>query len=638
MISKIVSHVRLHYLNIVQTDAASFKRARETAVKAFRTQQFARTNQFEVHKTLDGLIEKFQILYRQDLAEALDGRLKELQSLSTKWTPEILALLLDLSDRPLEKTDLDDLDKLKAPPPPPQLTWKEIFQEDLLNGDRIWDDIDYAAHGSSDDDSVYAGQEHGIDDDTSATSVVEEDLAQVAQTLIIVPDESRAELIRNAQGPLKSLSLPPKDQPGEDENLKITELMAIRETLFMLRGLPTTMFDLDQNTGAVQLRRAFALAQASSLSTSAILQDLAALGSSPNALRTWTRMPQRIALLQSFQDSVCRSMHAFDSVLSKMERRYIRATDNAVISISGVYAEVQRLSESLLHLKDLVVELSDFSPPFQCLELLYDRMCLAQLTEDSLTFEEVGKIFFTCLHTYLRPMRMWMEEGNLDKTDRVFLIQENEQSHDASLLWHDRFSLRLDQSGKLYAPRFLHPAYKRILNTGKTIVFQKALGLGDGRRLAATVPEPPLDFESVCKSCTNSLSLPFAETFANAFDEWVKSKHMTASVTVKERLFGECKLSEALDALEFLYLSKNGTLLQNFGDAIFEKLDSRLRSWDDRFLLTDLAQGVFGQVPLIDVENIGIRVATNKASARSMKRLESLLVDYPVSLQLWSER
>jgi gamma-tubulin complex component 5 len=70
--------------------------------------------------------------------------------------PEVLHLLLELSDEPLNKTRLSDLDALVPPSPPKELTWEDIIAEDPLEGE-IWDDVDFGAESSdawSEDEAV----------------------------------------------------------------------------------------------------------------------------------------------------------------------------------------------------------------------------------------------------------------------------------------------------------------------------------------------------------------------------------------------------------------------------------------------------------------------------------------------------
>src|SRR5436190_20969782 len=102
-------------------------------MRNLRYHNFARTNQFEVQETLDGLEEKFRVFNQDELADALRERLNKLSAISTKWTPDVLSLLLQLSDRPATNSRIEDLELLKSPDIPPKLTWAEIFADDPLD-------------------------------------------------------------------------------------------------------------------------------------------------------------------------------------------------------------------------------------------------------------------------------------------------------------------------------------------------------------------------------------------------------------------------------------------------------------------------------------------------------------------------
>ena len=108
----------------------AYRQAKDVAKQGLRAHQYARTNQFAVHASLAGLDEKFRILNRHDLADALDERVKEINQRPGKWIPDCLSLLLQLSDRPTENSRVDALELLRPPTPPPELTWKDILHHD----------------------------------------------------------------------------------------------------------------------------------------------------------------------------------------------------------------------------------------------------------------------------------------------------------------------------------------------------------------------------------------------------------------------------------------------------------------------------------------------------------------------------
>ena len=81
------------------TNRQAYKRAKDLAVKGLRGHQYARTNQFDVRNKFAGYDEKCRVKGRDDLADALQLRLQELEGRTNKFKPEYLSLLLQLADR-----------------------------------------------------------------------------------------------------------------------------------------------------------------------------------------------------------------------------------------------------------------------------------------------------------------------------------------------------------------------------------------------------------------------------------------------------------------------------------------------------------------------------------------------------------
>ena len=107
--------------------------------------------------SLEGLEEKFRGLNNDRLADALRDRLNELTPRSTKWTPEVISLLLQLSNKPVVKTRVGDLELSNLPEATPPLTWEDLEADDPLpKQDAIWKDTDFAAESSDDDQEYYS--------------------------------------------------------------------------------------------------------------------------------------------------------------------------------------------------------------------------------------------------------------------------------------------------------------------------------------------------------------------------------------------------------------------------------------------------------------------------------------------------
>jgi gamma-tubulin complex component 5 len=94
-----------------------------------------------VASNLEGLQEKFRVYNEDPLADALHERLDRLASFEVKLGPEILSLLLELSDKPVIKSRLEDLDLLKEPDPDPgpPLRWKDLIADNPGSYDKyLW--------------------------------------------------------------------------------------------------------------------------------------------------------------------------------------------------------------------------------------------------------------------------------------------------------------------------------------------------------------------------------------------------------------------------------------------------------------------------------------------------------------------
>jgi gamma-tubulin complex component 5 len=249
----------------------------------------------------------------------------------------------------------------------------------------------------------------------------------------------------------------------------------------------------------------------------------------------------------------------------------------------------------------------------------------------------MAKLFFECFQIYLKPIRVWMKEGDIRGHDSTFFIAVVEKVGDVDLgsIWHDQYILRQDDHGKIQAPRFLHAAVDKIFTTGKSVVFLKQLGGYDGPSIPED--EPKLDFHTVCQSDGLGSLAPFSELFDTAFDNWIKSKYQKSSQLLRERLFSDCGLWRSLDALEYIYFLRDGALFSTISATVFEKIDRGKEAWNDQFLLTEMVQSVFGSLKCVDQKKLAARSQPGKYRdvhnrRRSVKILDSISVSYSVSV------
>lgn len=638
-------------------------------MRLLRSNNYARTNQFEVQHQLDGLEEKFRIYNEDGLADALRQRLDELAKKSYKWAPEILRLFLELSDRPVINSKLDSLNLLKPPlePAEPCYKWEEFATEDPpLRDTLVWQNIDYGAE-SSDDEGL------PLDSDLEASSLAEGTAISIIDNEylsrtndLLSADIAHLNVLEETQFWRSKYDANMADYRLVGDNTSITfitELQTIREILFMLSGLPTSLFtaglkdiipisatddftrsktsELPSSTAKGESAKSlltpapgYALRHVSYPVFYGILTQAVEFGNSILALRTWVARRQSVPLLQSLQAEVMMRLRLFDGMMSNMQSRYVEPTQNLVISLVEMHANVMPLVRPLLRVSGIikVLDLEPYAHSFRFLELLYGEACASQMAGDEDLYEYLGTLFFDCFRVYLRQIRQWMEEGELWKDDHAFFVSENVGDVELASLWLNRYKLRKTLSGTLHAPKFLHPATSKIFTAGKSVVVLKALEKHDRKKKSSLVEEPKLDFQTVCGSPSLSLA-PFSELFDVAFDQWIKSKHHVTSSTLRTCLFDDCGLRDSLIALENIYFMTDGNITSQFANVLFERLDSGKSIRNDRLALTELVQGTIGSLPGVTSERLKVancvmkRVDVQKPH-KSVKALGALTLTY----------
>lgn len=620
----------------LQRDPTALKAWKDSSLQSLRQHNFLRTNQFDVERQLDGLEERFRVLNRDGLADALRGSLDALSTVSNKFTPETLHFLLELSDQPVQKTRLEDVRLLQqaAANPGQGLRWEDIAKEDDLTSDRdLWERPDFR-DDSSEDELVDVSSDVSVRSEDTSPSSIEAQYRRRATDLVVESQDDHAlEKVRLGQAWRTTLAANPRRSLNAKDSVLMSELQAVREVLFMLRGLRNDLFDSKYRpagTGRLQ--------HASSDAFQALLGRFSHAGHNLQVLREFTRKQQHVPLLQVFQGSVENRLRDFDARLARIETELVDIKGNTVVSLLKVFEDTRPYLAPLVSLCAIVetLEKERYSHPFRYLELLYDTATVSQLEGDEPVYESLGTIFLECFMVYIRPIRRWMQDGELTEGDKTFFISQVRSQLPLSRVWHEQFALRKTADGVLHAPRFLQPAVNKIFETGKSVVILRHLGKRDVS--IQQMPEPPLDFRTLAASEFGNFA-PFSEIFSAGFDKWMESKHHSAAATLREVLFESCGLWSVLSDLEYIYLMADGSRSDTFAHALFNNLDLLNPRWHDRLLLTQSFQDAFGPVLSSNRINISVSETTDKdivAGPRSVRDfLPAIHVEYRM---LWPIR
>ena len=575
----------------------------------------SRVNQFHVKDRLDGLVEKARILNNDPLADALHHRLVELSTRSSRWTPEVLSLLLDLSDRPVHDTKIEELGLLEPPSSPFALTWSDILADDPLDGkDDIWNNVDFAAEDS--DEGVLEADELDVAEPVPDPNWFDLDSTEARLDDLIQPQDYGAlHEIMDAQFWRQQAVTSTMDQLGRNKApiITLTELQAVRETTLMLLGLPTSIYTVNDREN-VFVSPSMRIRHVSHESVTDLLQSFAEIGGKLRKVRSWSRRKMAVPLEQRFQAAIESRLLEVDQGLNKMQLRFLKLHSQFSPSLLQSHNEACSISHFMQQVHDIVIKLESRPSAelsFDILEHLFDRTCANQSTGDEDGYEYMAKLFFECFQTYLRPIRRWMEMGLLNNQDQALFIGKSQEDVPLESLWRDQYHLIQDTNAKLHAPKFLHVKAKRIFNTGKSVIFLRDLGYEEKRLGEESFNACAMTYESVCQPAESGMVSPFAELFDMAFDAWIIGSHHPASLILHTKLESECGLQRSLDALEYIYFFRNGALSTNVAFKLFERIDRGSLQWSDSFALTDLLHDTFRATACIDLECLGVRSVKN---------------------------
>ncbi|KAF5712879.1 gamma-tubulin complex [Fusarium mundagurra] len=590
-----------------------FKAQRDAALQRLKSHPYLRTNQFEVEHQLDGLEERFRVNGRDALADALIERREQLRQIHSNFHPEVLYLILELSDQPTYYSKLSDLDALKTGPSDSELElrWEDIAKEDGWEDDpAIWKTIKYT---DSSDDDLY--EDDSKSESEASTNPSEVPLGRTAEDLITSPEDmTKLHEIRVAQG---WRTEKPTDASGHARKVPVTEFQIVREALFMLQGLDTTLFG---PSGTVN--PAFQMGHLKWDTHKALLSYFSEAGRQLGILRDFVSKPQRASHIQVLQDTVAKRLDDLDRKSTGIESRLVAPENNVVVSLLSIKGELATSLEPLYSLSNIIAQIQNVpnQGTFRYLELLFDDASMAQLSGKLDVYEFLARIFVECFNVYLRPIRLWMEEGKLVPGDKIFFVSQVPSQVSPSKIWREQFRLRRTADGKLHAPNFLQPAAAKIFNAGKNIVILKRLGRWISSGSEWTIQEPPLHYDTLCPK---GLELaPFSELFDAAFDAWIQTKYNTSSTTLRNTLFEECGLWSALEAMERLYFMSDGAATEAWTSSLFGKLDALDPNWNNRYSLTSVAQEAF--TTLVDMTRISIYISPTGLKVPLLKARDSV--------------
>lgn len=542
-------------------------------------------------------------------------------------------LLLELSDQPTFKSDLEDLTKLEhyVPDEEPVLRWEDIAREEGWDeeGD-LWKPVEYSDY--SDDDATFVPKSAAQAERLSESS--EEDHAERWADAWIIQQKQSDVLDAVRQSQAWRQAQPITEADGQIRKVAVSEIQMLREVVFLLHGLKTSLFD--ENGAPLP---SFQMSHVAWDTHKSLIESFAECGGYLEVLREFAEQSHTIPHIQAFQDAVDEQLAGLDQRLSEVQMRLASPKKQEVVSLVALKDELLPWLNSSFRLADIIAKAqTPGSTSFSFLEHLFTETNNAQMTGDPTTYEFLARLFLSCFRVYLQPIRYWMDEGKLLISNEHFFIRQDSQAGPSCNVWHSHYRLNYAENGALDAPSFLEAPARKICNSGKNIIVLRMLGHAGADSLVGRA-EPSMEYEDVCPK---ELELaPFSELFALAFERWIESKRDTTSAVLKSLLVQQCGLYTNLNTLHQLYFMVDGAASMTFLNRLFERIDDMAPRWHDRYELSGLGQEVFSSFAdasrlKITVDKDGQQLAVEEVRDSVKYSLPHLRVEYrlPWSAQM----
>lgn len=528
-----------------------------------------RTNQFEVSTQLEGLEEKFRVLNRDDLADELYSRMRLLGGYQQKWIPDVLDLLLHLSDNPVHKSKVEDLQGLRqAPPSPPRLKWVDIDREDPFDrDDPIWRDTVFTGYSSEEEDAPAGPESLG-------------DSGEESNWPVLATDRYPLESIHRGEGEDLVRSL--KDtqfwnKSGRDFII-ISEADIVKETLLVLLGLPSSIYWRVGNV--IELDKRFILGHASSDALRDVEQCVSDLVHQVDSVRAFVGQPQTVEYVQTLQDGVSEHLQRFDQELSGMQSDILTGNLSGSLTVLNLLQKIKDAADSVLHLAMLVQD-ARFQEPVQTLERLFDLTCEDQALGNSEWFTLLSTLFANTFKRFLASLQKSLDEGR-----------------------------RKDGAG-LSLPEFLRdssPALRKIAKTRLALEEVTAF---------RSPPQQMPNFEGISTDLES-----FKGAIKRIYSRYLDSQLATLSTLVKAEIGS--RVTQNLKILEYIYLARDISITEALDRIIFRRILKHGGTWNDRFAFADRVRGVYAKVPHIEIYSLSVRPVT-RSQGRITKHGDSAL-------------
>lgn len=513
-----------------------------------------RTNQFEVDIKLEGLGEKFRVLNRDDLADELYTRVKRLDGHQEKWIPDILDLLLHLSEDPVRNSKVEDLTSLRQELElPPRLRWIDFDRGDPFDrNDPVWRNTVFGGYSSEEDGDVSARTIPLVTNHTNEPELPgvpaneKHDLESTSEAEDLISSLKESQFFNNSTGGF----------------VTVDEADLARETIFVLLGLPSSIY---WRVGEkIELDRRFVLGHTSHDSLLNFEERVGGLVLRIDAVRHFVAQSQTVPYMQVLLDGIRQSLKDLDWELSCLQSDVLTGDLAGPLTLLNVLQKTTEKAKIVCRHAKLVRSIERESS-VQALERLFEFVCRYQALECKDEFKALSLLFATTFRRYLDFLQKSIDEGSLP--DNV----------------------------KSSIPSFLQPASQRLQKISRTWAVLRNLRSTELQNIAH-IP----DFEILHTDLA-----PFQDAFMFTINQYIDSQLTAVSNKLKEEISG-CLMRD-LKILQYVYFARNIALTTAVDLVVFSRFGNGESTWNDRFILTDHVQRAYANLPGINIHSLTVR-------------------------------
>lgn len=582
--------------------------------RMLKSHAYARTNQFEVEYKLDGLEEKFHVLNRQDIADALHKRRSELLTQQQRWTPDILDLLLHLSHQPLNNTRIENLeDRHSLSVVPATLKWADIDDQDSIDhSSRLWRQPNFSDSGSDDE----AGSQSSVatSPPPQKSADIPEARASLRSFMMPASEADVSCLVQNSRDPHDPEKLPAKS---------ITEAQLVREVLFFAQGLPSSVFQ--QVSGRLTVKQPFQRSHLSSASLESALSSIVSTNQAVRTLKQWSNPFPHVGFMQVLTDNLNKVLGEFLGEMTRLESHHLRTiSQGGVVSFLRTIDDIRSRSSTILAIEKYINDISD-GDAIGHIDLLYEHTCGLEQLGSSEGFKALMETFIPAAASYSTQLDLWMHTGVLPESPSIFFVQRSHDQTDKARLWESWYTLSEKGSDRL--PGLLQSLRQTIFQCGKTMAFVNLLG--------ADVPTAQafLSVSDIIRSSIDSSGTsltPFAASLSAGLERCVVSQLQQATKILQKTLEMKCDFAQTLNGISNLYLASSPLATDALDLRLFSHLDRCQPTWNDRFLISDLLSEQFAD---LDTDRIVVHSEPTSppilpSARRSVDVLANIAFDY----------